>query len=61
LGTNNGVPPVCVMHRNRVGSATQGDQRLKAKIERIAFLQSTLTDVFSNVSFQLGTFPNANS
>jgi hypothetical protein len=27
IGTNNSVPPVCVMHRSRVRRATQGDQK----------------------------------
>jgi hypothetical protein len=35
------VPPVSVMHRSRVRRAHRVIKRLKAKIERIAFLQST--------------------
>jgi hypothetical protein len=31
VGTNNGVPPVCVIHRSRVGRATQGDQKAQGQ------------------------------
>jgi hypothetical protein len=31
IGTNNSVPPVCVMHRSRVRRATQGDQKAQGQ------------------------------
>jgi hypothetical protein len=31
VGTNNSVPPVCVMHRSRVRRATQGDQKAQGQ------------------------------
>jgi hypothetical protein len=40
IGTNNSVPPVCVMHRSRVCRATQGDQKAQGQNRTHRFFSS---------------------
>src|SRR5450432_1170204 len=40
MGTNNSVPPVCMMHRSRVRRATQGDQKAQGQNRTHHFFSS---------------------